>query len=81
MTKQGKKLQKYIEGTGKALIMLAKEIKEENNVRKDDLDLLSKIGANMLFNSKTFDFLDTISANEEQVNYIKDEKIEEIINC
>lgn len=50
------KLQKYIEGTGKSLILLSKEIKETNEVRKEDLELLSKIGANLIFESKAYDF-------------------------
>jgi hypothetical protein len=58
MTKQGKKLQKYIEGTGKSLMLLAKEIKEADMVITEDLELLSKIGANILYFSKTFEFLD-----------------------
>ena len=57
MTKQEEKLYKYLQGVGDSIKLLAKEIKAADRVERSDLDLISKIGANLLFNSKTFEFL------------------------
>lgn len=54
--KQHKKLAKYIRGTGKALIQLAKEIEEEGKFSKDSKDLLSKVGSNLVFEANVFTF-------------------------
>jgi hypothetical protein len=57
MTKQEEKLYKYLSGVGDSIKLLAWEIKDADAVGKDDLDLIAKIGANLLFNSKSFEFI------------------------
>lgn len=54
-TKKGKKLAKYLRGTADSLKLLANEIEKEG-FAKDKEELLSKIGASLLFEAKAFDF-------------------------
>lgn len=56
--KQHKKLSKYLRGTAKALIALSDEIEHDRTLTKDSDELMSKIGADILFISKTYRFLD-----------------------
>ena len=58
MKEKERKLNKYIKGTAKALNVLVEEIKEKDCIDNEDLELLSKIGSNLLFNAKTLDYLD-----------------------
>lgn len=51
------KLARYLKGTADALRLLAAEIKERGVFDKDDEDLVSKIGSNLLFHAKTYSFL------------------------
>lgn len=50
------KLVKYLKGMSEVLSVLADEIKEKG-FDKESEELLSKIGAEMLFHAKTFTFL------------------------
>ena len=56
MKKQHKKLAKYLRGTAEALTQLAKEIEESAEFDKESEELLSKIGANLLFEAKVYTF-------------------------
>lgn len=56
--KQYKKLAKYLRGISKTLIILADEIDEAKKFDKDSEELLSKIGAGLLFESKIYTFKD-----------------------
>jgi len=56
MEKEYQKLAKYLVGTSKALAELAKEIKQDKDLTKESEELLSKIGANLLFNAKAYNF-------------------------
>lgn len=51
-----RKLAKYLKGTAKALIQLAKEIEDMGEFNKESEDLLSKIGANLLFEAKAYGY-------------------------
>lgn len=50
------KLAKYLKGTAKALDRLAVEIVARGEFDKDDEDLVSKIGAHLLFQAKVYTF-------------------------
>jgi len=50
------KLAKYLKGTAKALIQLAKEIEDTGEFDKESEELLSKIGSNLLFEAKVFTY-------------------------
>ena len=54
--KQTKKLVKYLKGTAEALSVLADEI-DNGSFDKENEELMSKIGAELLYNAKTFTFL------------------------
>jgi hypothetical protein len=54
--KQYKKLSKYLKGTARALSVLADEIEEDKKFDKESEELLSKIGANLLFEAKVYTF-------------------------
>ena len=55
--KQSKKLSKYLRGVAGALKQLANEIDEAGELDKESEELMSKIGADILFNAKTYTFL------------------------
>lgn len=50
------KLAKYLKGTAKALSRLGDEIIARDNFDKEDEELLSKIGSNLLFEAKAYTF-------------------------
>lgn len=50
------RLIKYLRGTGKALSLLADEIKR-GEFDKESEETMSKIGAELLYNAKTYTFL------------------------
>lgn len=54
--KQKAKLVKYLRGTAKAITQLAKEV-DEHGFDKENEELMSKIGSDMLFNAKTYTYL------------------------
>ncbi len=56
--KQHHKLAKYLRGTAKALTALANEIEKARGFDKESEELLSKIGANLLFEAKVYTFRD-----------------------
>ncbi len=60
---QHKKLAKYLKGTAKALVALAKEIEEDGSFSRESEELMSEIGAQMLFHAKSYTFLDPPSPN------------------
>lgn len=55
--KQHLKLAKYLKGTAESLDRLGDEIKARGGFDKDDEELLSKIGSNLLFHAKSYTFL------------------------
>lgn len=55
--KQYLKLVKYLRGTAKVLDRLGDEIAAQKAFNKDDEELLSKIGANLLYHAKTYAYL------------------------
>lgn len=52
-----RKLVKYLKGTAKCLVVLAKEIEKEKTLSKESEELISKIGSHLLFIAKTYSFL------------------------
>ena len=56
--KEHQKLSKYLRGTAKALSVLANEIDDAGEFEKESEDLMSKIGAELLFHAKTYQFKD-----------------------
>lgn len=53
-----KQLAKYLRGTAEALDALAGEIIEAKGFDKESEELMSKIGSNLLFHAKTYDYLE-----------------------
>jgi hypothetical protein len=51
-----KKLAKYLKGTAKALTLLAKEIEDAGEFDKESEELMSKIGAELVFHAKSYTF-------------------------
>lgn len=51
-----KKLVKYLKGTARALHVLADEIEEMGEFDRDSEELMSKIGAELLFHAKSYTF-------------------------
>ncbi|NCD07696.1 MAG: hypothetical protein EOL97_16425 [Spirochaetia bacterium] len=52
-----KQLSVYIKKLSKVLIVLADEIKSDKKLTKDSEELLSKIGADLLFTAKSYTFI------------------------
>ncbi len=53
---QYKRVSKYLKGTAKVLNTLAEEIKEDKGFTKESEDLMSKIGADLLFKAKIYKY-------------------------
>lgn len=54
--KKERKLTKYLKGTSEALSVLADEIEKDGKLTKEAEELMSRIGADLLFHAKTFTF-------------------------
>ena len=54
--KKVKNLANYLKGTGKTLELLSAEILAKDKFDKEDEELLSEIGANLLFEAKVYTF-------------------------
>jgi len=58
-----KRMVKYIYGMSAVLRELAREIRADGAFSKEKQELLSKIGCDLLFKAKTYDFLSEDTAN------------------
>lgn len=56
--KKALKLAKYLEGTGESLKLLAREVYRDEEFTKESEELMSDIGANLLFHAKSYTFKD-----------------------
>lgn len=56
--KQHLKLAKYLRGTSNVLRVLAKEVEQDGRFSKESEELMSKIGAELLFHAKSYTFLE-----------------------
>lgn len=52
------KLAKYLEGVGASLKALAREVRKGGELTRDNEELMSRIGAELLFRAKTYEFKD-----------------------